>query len=40
MRFIEKTVNGSVNGLNTYKPKSIFLLSLDHSYYFCGLFEL
>jgi len=34
MRFIEKTdcklsENGSVNGLNTYKMKSIFLLSLD-----------
>jgi len=34
MRFIEKTdrklsVNGSVNGLNTYKMKSILSLSLD-----------
>jgi len=38
MHFIEKTdcklfVNGSVNGPNTYKMKSIFLLSLD-SFYF------
>jgi len=38
MHFIEKTdcklsVNGSVSDLNTYKMKSIFLRSLDSSYF-------